>query len=547
VVPPRAHLDAAKPRRLAIQRQLSKHSDPNSAPPPALFTYTDHGHSTSVAARRQANITRNRLTQPTRTIPTLVRHIAVTPAAHPTQATQPTTVAARRYAIITHTDPNAIPAKPVVIRHVSVIPRPSQQAASQPRENPADRKGRMNTAVSQHILSARNPIAAQLLQTTYSDALTPGTHSKYHTAVWGPNGYATIMAMMMYSDLAFPACPISIAFWLTWSALFISIETLRGYMTGLHNYHTDHDLTWAVDRKFMSRIWSGLARHYGIAVRQLKESITPEVLRAFATAIDFNSHNDRVFFAACCLGTFCCLRGGEFLWSHGKNTLKMLTVGDVTFTSQTGSAYLHLRETKTLWMLKHLKAPIPTLANDVRCPVTRIKDMLERSPRSIPSPDKARALFMLDDGAILSIGFMCARADDLMRLLGIRGPHPLNAKSWRAGGVLGALRAGIAEAMVCELGRFVPGSTAFLSYLCSKDSDAQFTAEQMALVGSKRKASTTLSTNNPIHIITNPRVASTAATPPLPHYPRPHPTGTRARAPGMRQVRLSQHLADYSL
>jgi hypothetical protein len=358
---------------------------------------------------------------------------------------------------------------------------PCQHEAAQ-----TGRYGRDSQVVHRHPLNSQAPNVGSMVQLIYKQSFVKETHSKYHTAVFGINGYATTLKRLAPSFNPFPATEVSIAFWMVWAALYIAVGTLQGYVSGVKSYHTDHDLPWRATTSLTKRIYRGLARTYGIAVRKLKESVTPETLSALVDLLDFNLHDDRVYFTACCFGTFMCLRGGEFLWDYNKRRPKLLTVDKVIFNDDKSSAHLHLSDTKTLWMVKNFTTLIPALQpGDPRCPLTNVIRMLDMSISTIPAPSAERALFMLADKTILSVGYMIDRTDTLMRQADLRGPWPLVAASWRSGGVLGAMRGGIQDAFVNVLGRFAPGSNAPSSYLCSTDSDAQFIAQEMARVGQR--------------------------------------------------------------
>ena len=197
---------------------------------------------------------------------------------------------------------------------------------------------------------------------------------------------------------------------------------------------------------------------HGAATPAVKQPATPTLLHLLSKAIDSNSHDDRVFFAACCLATYACLRGCEFLYSR-KYPKKSLIRGRWTFDSH--GATLHLHDTKTsksTVITVHL-APHPQ--PDDTCPVLVVRTMLALSP--FPA-DPNDLLFRLSDGKPLTFPLLQAWVEAHISKLGALGVDALipdarvRSSSWRAGGAKGAVQARVHTKTLNVVGHWAENS-----------------------------------------------------------------------------------------
>jgi hypothetical protein len=318
------------------------------------------------------------------------------------------------------------------------------------------------------------------LQTTYVEGQAPSTRSNYHTAVFGPNGYSTII-FDLYSTVAFPASPTSICFYVRFAAATVSLPVLRGYVSGVRSHQVDLDLAWFAPSDTLERVWRSLEREIGIPGVAPQATLAMDMLLPIRALLDIEeSHDDRVFWACLIWPVLVGLRGGEFLWRTGNKKSKLLTCDRVSFTVRPGDTrslpyQVHVKDSKTLFKDHHLQVEVPRVKSDDRvCPATALADMLERAPPSALPATGDRPLFMLLGGAIVSFEYFKARLTELLTMIDRLPINPITMKIARRTYVTGATKANFPSAVIRQGGRWAAGSNAYQAYLdlTAEDSDA---------------------------------------------------------------------------
>ncbi len=189
--------------------------------------------------------------------------------------------------------------------------------------------------------------------------------------------------------------------------------------------------------------------------------ITPAILRLLSShwSATENTFNQKMLWAAACMGFFGFLRAGEFTVPSGASfdPADCLTFADVAVNSHTAPSLVrvHLKQSKTDPFRQGVDVFLGRTGRDL-CPVSAILSfMVARG--STPGP-----LFVFQSGAPLTRQLLVAKLRSALRSKGI-DQSKYCGHSFRIGAATAAAAAGIEDSSIQMLGRWQ--SQAFLRYI----------------------------------------------------------------------------------
>lgn len=394
--------------------------------------------------------------------------------------------------------------------------------------------------IPHHPFITSNPASLRPLQRRYGASLEADTKSSYSTGLRGPAGYETFMTARGAEP--WPADAVTLAAWLVHIVPAVSYGSALHYLAGVRQVHRDQRWSWLGapgDADFLSRVKRGLARTFGEPLPLPKRAITTELLHRFAAVADFNDANDRVCFAASCIGTYCAMRGGEFLRQKRKGAQPLLRKHWRRLGGN-GGAEISLHNTKANKTTVVI-ARVPRLkAGDATCPVMRVEDYLARSPIPV-TPDGP--LLVCENSQPLSRDHLVSWTELMLVKAGVVDPAsevrppPTVAASWRAGGASSAVQASVPIPVINALGHWAPTSQCVTqTYAQVSARDVHSAAQSMARTGAE------LARDPPLLRRADALLASCGRSrEPPPSYSRFSPAQTRSKHSG-RLLRPSQRV-----
>jgi hypothetical protein len=265
----------------------------------------------------------------------------------------------------------------------------------------------------------------------------------------------------------------------------LKISTIKAYMSGIRFQQGSLGLRWMLEgNEMVRRCMRYISKRYGSEAKSRKLPITVDLLKKALSQVQgwpdlaSMSHDDRVFATASVIAILGFLRGGEFLASP-RSVRPVLRAEDVSVVSvgRSEAVQVNVVQPKARWWLNSVPvlcySPLKSSTLD---PVWLLKGMRQLAPRHLPrSP-----AFVLADGAVLSRQHMVTRMQGLLEEAGVQFPTLLGsslrvqAASWRAGGACSAVRAGVSDAVIKQMGRWA--SSAWLSYARATTSEEMLAA-----------------------------------------------------------------------
>ena len=116
-----------------------------------------------------------------------------------------------------------------------------------------------------------------------------------------------------------------------------SHRTIRVYLAGIYNYHTQHSLPLPTCQQGLRLLLRG-AMYMGKQQTNRRDAITPSILRSLYTQLSgdesTSSYNKKAFWAATTLAFFACLRSDEFVSPNAKlfEPTRTLQVADISMS-----------------------------------------------------------------------------------------------------------------------------------------------------------------------------------------------------------------------
>jgi hypothetical protein len=286
----------------------------------------------------------------------------------------------------------------------------------------------------------------------YQGAVLKTTRSTYKTAVYGPNGYVTVLRLFRVQDQdMWPATPELVSTWVAWLEAQ-SLSCAKSYITGLRDAHVDADIPWMSGQQQLARlskIRSGASKITNLRPKKLNSKcfpITPLHVRVFAECSAIREAPDGpTFLAISAIASYRGNRGGELLIppdaspdGDGDCSLRMC---HLQLNDEARSAILTLPRDKT-HQSSTVDIWLPELEDDATCPLGLICDMIdqrkERNGGVMPSPKSF--LFETVEGVQVTLPILRQWTFDALHHFGLFVPEGLSIgmKAWRRGHVSAA-------------------------------------------------------------------------------------------------------------
>jgi hypothetical protein len=203
---------------------------------------------------------------------------------------------------------------------------------------PGKRKVRCRAgALVGHPLNRADPALAGVLASALGSSINSNTQKGYDSAAASYERYCSVRRLRPY-----PADPITLAGWIVWQAMQISVASVKVYCAGVRSAQIDKGYEWTLTgNQLVARAMRYIKKRYGMAGKGLKVPISLGTLKLLCTKLagwprpDRMSHDDRLFVAASSVAVVGFLRGGEFLTSPGGGR-PLLMSKDVVVTSRNG-------------------------------------------------------------------------------------------------------------------------------------------------------------------------------------------------------------------
>ena len=301
-----------------------------------------------------------------------------------------------------------------------------------------------------HALSANDPVMADSLGKALSSHVSSRTQANYDSAA------RSFVRFCSDRELdPFPVDPVLFAAFVVYEALWVSVPSVKAYMSAVRSAHIDCGFVWDLDgNQTVYRAYRYIKRRYGVVSRAPKAPLSLKILLRFFDLIagwpnpDAMSHDDRLFVTASILATLGFLRGGEFL-SSPSSARPILRADQVVIGSEGGKSFVEVRIAcpKARWWIQSESATcFATPDHPSTDPIHWLRAYRSLAP---VHPTTGNAAFFRSSGETLSRNWMVSRTHDLLSRAGISirdslgNPVKVLASSWRAGGVQSARDAGL--------------------------------------------------------------------------------------------------------
>lgn len=318
------------------------------------------------------------------------------------------------------------------------------------------------------ILPQADPSAAAEVVRAVFESITKTTRDSYASGV---NHY-TAWALDRGID-PFPVDPIVLAAWVLYACALISLATVQKYLSGIRRFQLDSCAApWSPQgNHIFSAVLRSCKRRWPAAAKRLKFPVSVLVNKMFHSVLNFDRHNDRMFFAASTCATAGLWRGGEFLLSKTSTLPQRLLVSN--FLIHADRVDVSILASKTKFWRTDVVTPLYAV-DSVVCPYKALKGYMDRSVVPLfPS----NFMFVLANGSPLTKAWMLQRTRSLLTRLHL--PHDrVFAASWRSGGAMSLRWAGTQPDITLAMGRW--SSSAGLDYFMTANADIEGAASRAA-------------------------------------------------------------------
>jgi hypothetical protein len=326
-------------------------------------------------------------------------------------------------------------------------------------------------------MSEIDPVLAYVVSGALTDSVVSTTRSSYGTALRSWQRFCRLRGLSFW-----PIDMMWFCGWLMTLASSVKVGSMKVYMAGVRYHQQLEGYPWILrDNQLVRRVLQYLKRLIPCKNKGEKVPVTVGLLRKILKLLPGwpvladMSRDDCVFAAASMVGTTGFLRGGEFLTAKA-SARSMLQAGMVTVRqlSYGKAVVVSVRQPKARWWLDSVEVPCFQNSEDFEFCTVRVWEEYEECwpDRKPESPAFRRA-----DGTAVDREFMVRRTEALMQQSGVQfvsptgAPMPVKMASWRSGGVMSAVDAGLGEEMIRVLGRW--RSSAWRNYLLHSSEEMQ--------------------------------------------------------------------------
>ena len=230
----------------------------------------------------------------------------------------------------------------------------------------------------------------------------------------------------------------------------VTPRTLRLHISAIRSLHVDHGKYLKLENMWrLKRVLDGVDRTIGVKAPVRAAPLTTELLNRVATTIDFNNHNDRVFFAICTTATYGLLRLAEVVANTAAGPHPLLRQHLQVINGK--ELLLTVARSKTDQLAQGFQLPLAANGT-LSCPVhALVLQYINRSPFITASPHTP--LFLLEHNQAPTRDWVVKRLRLAIGKLGLQ-PQQFSGHSFRRGGTTSLAHAGVPDHLIQQMGRW---------------------------------------------------------------------------------------------
>ena len=353
------------------------------------------------------------------------------------------------------------------------------------QSTPKRRKGAdvaLAPVVASHAIAVVDPVGARALNDALRMHVVPSTVSGYTSAFKKWEIFCQSRKIP-----TFPATEIWLCSYIIFASTSIKQDSMKWYLSAIHYFQALQGHPWEVyGSELVRRTLRTTKRQFGSSGKGLKMPLSCNTLAAMFAHIpnypQFGAmtHDDRLFVTASVLAVSAFLRGGEFLEYSGNRrpTLRQRDVQVIASTPNSNRVQIAIARPKNMWWLAAANVSCGIATEGTGLPILPwVMLVLYRafaSKAGVCLTDNGPA-FVMQDGSTLSRTWMVSKSQALLLQANISfvdqagRTAPVQAASWRAGGVRSALDANVPVPVIMEMGRW--RSMAWERYALITDTD----------------------------------------------------------------------------
>jgi len=261
-------------------------------------------------------------------------------------------------------------------------------------------------------------------------------------------------------EQALPAAEPTLCAFVAWASLTLAPDTVGSYLSAIRSLHVDLGLgDPTADRLVLKRTMTGMRKLHARPVTQ-KLPLTVGLLDTFKSHLDLHSHDDRVLWAALCLGVHALLRTAELV-PRAKTDQIPIRNADVTLDGDCLRLAIPFSKNDPMGRGTVLRL---FATNGPACPIKAVHSLITNSPFTRA---QNASLFQLASGAPLTRTPLVSTIKSLVAKAGL-DPAAFAGHSMRRGGATSFAIAGVPDTVIRNMGRW--SSFTYQSYVETTDS-----------------------------------------------------------------------------